>query len=136
MMYDGINLLGALGGAISGFLFGALWYGVLGKPWMRAAGLTEDQVRPSAGIMALTFLCQFVMAFVFAGVIYHVAGTSVSAGLISAVMIWVGFILPAMIVNHRFQGQPWSLTAIDSGHWLGVLVVQGVVIGLIGDLSF
>ncbi|MTI01072.1 DUF1761 domain-containing protein [Roseibium sp. RKSG952] len=133
MMYDGINLLGALGAAVGGFLFGALWYGLLGKAWMQAAGLSAGQSRPSPGIMALTFLCQFIMAFVFAGVIYHVAGTSVRSGLISAAMIWIGFMLPAQIVNHRFQGKPWSLTAIDSGHWLGVLLVQGILIGLIDD---
>ena len=83
--------------------------------------------------MILTFTCQFIMAFVFAGIIYHTGGTSIRSGLISAALIWVGIVLTTQIVNHRFQGQPWSLTLIDSGHWLGVLIIQGVVIGAVGS---
>ncbi|MEP0456473.1 MAG: DUF1761 domain-containing protein, partial [Roseibium sp.] len=78
------------------------------------------------------FVCQFLMAFVLAGVIYHVGGTNLKTGLISAGMVWTGFILTSQIVNHRFQGAPWSLTLIDCGHWLGVLMLQGTIIGLIG----
>jgi hypothetical protein len=37
-----------------------------------------------------------------------------------------------MIINHRYQGQKWSLTIIDGGYLLGVLLLQGVVIGLFG----
>ena len=133
MMYDGINLLGALAGAVVSFVFGAIWYGVLGKVWMRAAGLTPEQTQPAAATMVLAFVCQFVMAFILAGVIYHVAGTSIRTGLISAVLVWVGFVLTTQIVNHRFQGQPWSLTFIDSGHWFGVLMIQGIVIGWMGS---
>ena len=132
MMFDGINLLGALAGAIAAFIFGALWYSVLGKAWKRAAGLTNDP-KPSPLVMILTFFCQFIMAFVFAGVIYHTGGTSIRSGLISATLIWAGIVLTTQIVNHRFQGQPWSLTLIDSGHWLGVLIIQGVVIGAVGS---
>jgi len=46
--------------------------------------------------------------------------------------VWAGFIAAPMIVNHRFQGSPWMLTLIDAGHWLGVLIVMGLVIGLFG----
>lgn len=132
MMFDGINLLGALAGAIAAFIFGALWYSVLGKAWKRAAGLTSDP-KPPPLVMILTFFCQFIMAFVFAGVIYHTGGTSIRSGLISAVLIWVGIVLTTQIVNHRFQGKPWSLTLIDGGHWLGVLIIQGLVIGAVGS---
>jgi hypothetical protein len=34
-----------------------------------------------------------------------------------------------MTVNHAFQGAKRSLTLIDGGHWLGVLVLQGAVLG-------
>lgn len=46
--------------------------------------------------------------------------------------MWVGFVITSMILNHRYQGAPWSLTLIDGGYLLGVLLVQGVVIGLFG----
>ncbi|MTI44002.1 uncharacterized protein DUF1761 [Roseibium hamelinense] len=133
MMYDGINLIGAFVAAVGSFVFGALWYGLLGKTWTKAANLKADETKPAISTMAIAFFCQFVMAFVFAGVIYHVAGTSVRTGLISAIMLGVGIIFPTLIANHRFQNQPWTLTFIDGGHWIGVLLVQGVLIGLVGD---
>jgi glycerol uptake facilitator-like aquaporin len=135
MMFDGINLLAVLVAAVVGFVFGAVWYGVLGKAWMRAANLTAEQTKPAPVTMGLAFICQFVMAFVLAGVIYHVGGADVKTGLIAAGMIWVGFVLTTQIVNHRFQDKPWSLTVIDTGHWLGVLIIQAVVIGLIGTVG-
>ncbi len=129
MMFDGINLIGVAAAAIVSFLFGALWYGILGKAWMNAAGLTKEQTRPNPVVFATAFFCQIIMAFVFAGVIYHTGGTDIRNGIISALMIWVGIVMTTQIVNHRFQGLSWNLTLIDGGHWLGVLLVQGIVIG-------
>ncbi|GMG81254.1 hypothetical protein LNKW23_04670 [Paralimibaculum aggregatum] len=133
MMFDGIDLLAVLAAAAASFVFGAGWYAALGRVWMRAAGLTEADTRPDPKVFAVAFLCQLLMAFVLAGVVYHVSpgaeGPTVRAGLISAGMIWAGFVLTTQIVNHRFQGAPWALTAVDCGHWLGVLLIQGLVIG-------
>ena len=129
MMFDGINLIAVAAAAIVSFLFGALWYGILGKAWMNAAGLTREQTRPKPVVFATAFFCQIIMAFVFAGVIYHTGGTDIRNGIISALMIWVGIVMTTQIVNHRFQGLSWNLTLIDGGHWLGVLLVQGIVIG-------
>jgi hypothetical protein len=131
MMFDGINLVSVLIAAIVSFVFGGIWYGVFGKHWMNAAGLTAAQTKPSASTMGIAFLCQLAMAFVLAGVIFHLGGATLKTGLIAAGMIWAGFILTSQIVNHRFQGAPWSLTFIDCGHWLGVLFIQGTAIGLL-----
>jgi len=131
-MLDAINLLSVFIAAVAAFVFGALWYGVLGTAWMNAAGLTKADVRPDPKTFTIAFICQFVMAFVLAGVIFHTGETSLKTGLVSAALIWLGFVATTLIVNHRFQGAPWSLTLIDGGHWLGVLLVQGAVIGLMG----
>lgn len=132
MMFDGINLVAVGVAAIGSFIFGSLWYGLLGKAWMRAASLTPEQTRPDPVTLAIAFACQLVLAFVFAGIIYHAGGTSIRTGIISALMVGIGIVLMTQIINHRFQGQPWSLTLIDGGHWLGVLLVQGILIGWLG----
>jgi hypothetical protein len=38
-----------------------------------------------------------------------------------------------MGVNHVFTNQKPALTAIDTGHWLAVLLLQGAVIGAFGS---
>ncbi|HMB75245.1 MAG TPA: DUF1761 domain-containing protein [Kiloniellaceae bacterium] len=131
MQFAGFNYIAVLVAAIAAFGFGAVWYMTLSKQWMTAAGITE-RPESSAGPFILTFLCQLVMAWVLAGVIGHLGEITVVRSIISALFVWAGFVATTMIVNHRFQGAPWTLTLIDAGHWLGTLVIMGLVIGLFG----
>ncbi|MDJ0947753.1 MAG: DUF1761 domain-containing protein [Alphaproteobacteria bacterium] len=131
MAFSGISYIAVLVAAICAFVFGAAWYGILGKQWMAALGITE-QPKPDPVLYIITFVCQLVMAWVLAGVVGHLGEVTMARGLISAVFVWLGFVLTTMMVNHRFQSARWSLTLIDAGHWLCVLLVMGLVIGLFG----
>ena len=131
MAFAGINYFAVLAAAVAGFMFGAGWYGALGKQWMAALGITE-QPRPDPKIFAMTFVCQLVMAWMLAGVMGHLGQLTVSGGVITAISVWLGFVATTLFVNHRFQDQTWTLTLIDGAHWLGVLIVMGLVIGLFG----
>ena len=131
MTFAGISYLAVLIAAVAAFAFGAAWYGVLGKRWMAAVGMTE-QPTPSPAPFIIAFVCQLFMAWMLAGVIGHLGDVSITTSLLSAVAVWGGFVLTTMVVNHRFQGVTWSLSVIDGGHWLGVLLIMGLVIGLFG----
>lgn len=131
MAFAGISYLAVLVAAVAGFAFGSVWYGLLGKRWQAALGMTEPPKMTPAP-MIIAFVCQLVMAYFLAGVIGHLGEVTIGRALITAVFLWLGFVITTMMVNHRFQSASWSLTVIDSGHWLGVLLVMGVVIGLFG----
>ena len=126
--------------AIASFLFGGLWYGLLSKQWMAAAQLTEADIKgegsSSPAPLAITLLAELFMAWMLSGLLLHMAKAGVPGslknGLISAVFIWAGFIVTTLIVNHRYQKRSWSLTLIDAGHWLGVLAIQGMILGAWG----
>jgi len=139
MVFAGINYLAVLLAAICGFLVGAVWYTVLCKRWMAAAGLTETDVRdgggkPSPRPFIVAAIAQLVMAFMLAGVVGHLGDATVTPrnGIISGLFIWIGFVVTTMAVNHAFQKKGVALTVIDGGYWLAVLVIQGAVIGLMG----
>lgn len=132
MMFDGIDLLAVLAAAVASFATGAAWYTVLGRVWMRAARLNQADIRPRPFLFIASLACQLVMALIFAGIIYHAGPMTISNGILSAVLVWTGFLATTLIVNHRFQGASWALTVIDGGHWLAVLVIQGIVLGLLG----
>jgi uncharacterized protein DUF1761 len=130
--------LGILVAAVAAFAFGALWYGLLfGKQWMAARGLSEAEAKartgPSARPFIITFLAHLVMAVMLSGILVHLAlgGTAMSArtGAISGFLLWLGFVITTMAVNHAFQGERPALTLIDGAHWLGVLLIQGVILG-------
>lgn len=131
MAFSGINYLAVLVAAVAGFAFGAVWYGLLGKQWMAAINMTTHP-KPQPTIYVIAFICQLVMAWMLAGVIGHLGDVEVMRSLIAAAFVWFGFVLTTMTVNHRFQSATWSLTVIDGLHWLGVLLVMGLVIGLFG----
>ena len=49
--------------------------------------------------------------------------------------MWLGFVITGMLLNHRYQNMSWKLTLIDGGYLLGVMVLQGIVIGFFGGVG-
>ncbi len=135
MDFSHVNYLAVMLAAAASFIFGGVWYGIFSRQWMEAAGMTMEDIKPSGGpVLApyiIAFLAELVMAFMLASVLMTLGGgpTSLEAGLITGAMIWLGFIMASLVVNHSFQGAKKALTLIDGGHWLGVLLIQGAVIG-------
>jgi hypothetical protein len=141
MQFPGLNVYAIVLAAVVGFMFGWLWYGVLfSKQWQAAVGKTEAELKaegPNAMPFVIAFVAQLIMAWVLAGVIGHIepAHVSLKGSLITAALVWLGFVATTLAVNHTFQGADRTLTLIDGGHWLGVLLLQGAVIGLFGFMS-
>ncbi len=82
-------------------------------------------------MLAVTFVSELIMTWVMAGVIGHLGTGQVTLwnGVVSAAFLWLGFMVTTMAVNHRYQFYGWDLTVIDGGHWLGVALIMGAVIG-------
>jgi hypothetical protein len=133
-MHFAVNWLAVIVATIAGFAVGAVWYTTLGKQWLAAIGKTREQLNASAGPYVIGIIVEAVMAYFMAVVILALFGeVNVWNGLLAGAHMWVGFILPPMILNHRYQNMPWSLTVIDGLHLLLVLLAQGLVIGLFGN---
>ena len=131
MSFAGENYLAVVVAAIVAWLFGAAWYGLLGKPWMKAARLDPSTMKMSATPFIVSFVAELMMAYVLAGVLGHLGPGQVTLlnGVVSALFVWAGFIATTIAVNQRYQGFGWTLTLIDAGHWLGVALLMGAVIG-------
>lgn len=131
MAYAGTNYLAVIVAAIAAWLIGAAWYGILSKTWMRAARIDPAAMKMSITPFVVSFVCELVMGFVLAGAIGHLGlgQVTLTNGLISAVILWAGFVATTIAVNQRYQGFGWDLTIIDASHWLGVLLVMGAIIG-------
>ena len=130
MTYILLNFVPILVATAAGFAFGALWYLALAGPWRRAVGLTASQAREAPRwIYAVAFLCEFWIASILAGAIIlappEAGAWTMAIG--SAVVIWIGFVLPTMAVNNLYGLRPRALLLIDAAHWLGVFVVQVAV---------
>lgn len=136
MRFLGLNTTGIIAGAVAAWAFGAIWYYAFGARWADALGTTKNQLmsdsrRPIA-VLALSFAAMLVMAAILARLIADMGPDSIVAGLFTAAMCWLGFVVTAIAVNNSYARNSIALTVVSSWHWLGVLLVMGAVIGAFG----
>ena len=131
-----ISPFAMFGAAVAAWLFGAAYYMLLGRVWrdaMRGRYATDTgETAPPLKALIISFVAELVMAIVLAGLIWHVGGPTVRAGVISGALVWVGFVATTLITNNAYMRERAGKTAIDAAHWLGVLLIEGAVIGAFG----
>ena len=126
-----IKLFAILAATVASYVLGSLWYLILGKSWRAAVGWTETNpsYRPTGLELVIALLGQLVLALALSGLIAHMSTASVKMGMITAMAVAFGFILPTLATNVIFQRRSRSLIWQDGRHWLIVLFTQGIVIG-------
>ena len=126
-----VNWLAVVLATVASFAFGAVWYMGLSRQWMAALGKTREQLNVGYTPFIWSVVVELVMAYFLALLTPLLIGeVTVLGGAIIGAHMWLGFVLTTLILNHRYEGMKWSLTIIDGLHLLGVLLIQGVVIGL------
>jgi hypothetical protein len=136
MVFAGLNYLAILLAALAAFGWGAIYYMTLSKQWLAAVGISKEQMQAgaSASPFVISFVALIVMSWVLAGTVGHLGPGQVTLknGIISGLFLWLGFIATTVFVNNAYPGRKYSLSVIDSIHWLGVVVIEGAVIGALG----
>lgn len=135
-----INWLAVVLAAVASMALGMGWYSILGNQWMAALGKTREELMPDGKNASMPFIiagvCQLIMAYFLLLLTRAIMDASAAdIQILDAVLVgahmWFGFIMTGMVLNHAYQGQKLSLTIIDGGYLLGVVLVQAVVIGLL-----
>lgn len=135
MSFAGLNYLAIVVAALTGFVFRGLYYRTLSAQWLAASGVRREEVQGHPwGLYATAIVANLVMAWILAGIIGHLGPGQVTVrnGIISGAFVWLGFVVTTIAVNYGFGMRKPMLTVIDSGHWLGVLLIMGAVIGAFG----
>ncbi len=126
-----VNWLAVIGAAACGFLVGGIWYGpLMGKRWMGAVGLTEEDIR--SGSMGLIYGGAFAFSLLGSWTLAHTYATyatdlSFSVKVLTAFGVALGFIVPAIGTNYLFSQKSRSLFFIEAGYWLIFYTVMGMV---------
>jgi hypothetical protein len=131
MVHAGTDYLAVVTAAVAAWLWGAAWYFAIWNRWVKAARRDSAAPANSAAPLVVSFIAKLAIAFVLAGAIGHLGTGQVTLrnGVVSGAIIWAGFMVTIMAVDHRYQGFGWDLTLIDAGHWLGVMLIAGAIIG-------
>ena len=102
----------------AGYAFGAVWYGLLAKPWQAAAGLGPEDVKPSNNIGA--YVLGVVANVLVAGMIRHIFTSSGVEGPLNAAVSGFGLGLfvagSYLALNYAFARRARALALIDIGH--------------------
>lgn len=130
-----VNWLAVVLAALAGFVVGGVWYGpVMGKKWMGAVGLTEEQIKQGnmgaiyGGAFAFSLLASWTLAHTFA-----TYGTELSFEIkvLTAFGVALGFIVPAIGTNYLFSQKSKALFFIDASYWLLFYIAMGLVHALL-----
>jgi hypothetical protein len=141
MAFVTVNWLSIVIAAAAAWIFGAIYYTALSAPWLAAMGKTREQCEAEqaakAGVaryapFVLALVGELIMAWALYGILAHLSAFTVRGGLISGALIWFGFVLTTIAVNNAFGGRKTMLTVIDSGGWLGALLIIGAIVGAMG----
>lgn len=142
MAFAGTNYLAIFAAAVAAWIFGAVYYTLLSKPWLAAVEISPAEIKQrqaggklkSIAPFILSFVAEIIMAWVLSGVLGHLGPGQVTVrnGVISALFLWFGFVLTTIATNNAYPGRKPMLTVIDAGHWLCVMLIMGVIVGALG----
>ncbi len=120
--------------AAAGFVFGAVWYMTLSKPWVEAAGVEVDADGKPVDQSATPFIMAGIAMLVVSGMMRHVfelgGVDTFGKGLISGLGIGLFFISPWIMINNGYGGRPFKLTIIDGGYATFGCAIMGAVLTL------
>jgi hypothetical protein len=142
MMGHTANYVSVLLAAVAAWIFGGVYYTSLSKYWLTAQGKTLEQCQAEqasksgvakAAPFILVFVGELIMAWAMYGVLFHMSMFTLRAGAISGAALWLGFVLTTITANNAFAGKKPMLTVIDSGAWLGAMIIIGAIVGWMGQ---
>lgn len=129
-----VNWIGVVLAAAAGFVVGGIWYGpLMGKKWMGAVGLSEEQIKEGnmgliyGGAFAFSLLASWTLAHTFQSFAGYGADLSVLAKVMTSFGVALGFIVPAIATNYLFSQKSRTLFFIDAGYWLLFYIAMGLV---------
>ena len=132
-----LNWLAVIVGALAYFALGGLWYSpvFLGKPWMRATGMTppEEGQGPGAAIYVTPLIGDIVSAIATGMLAVATESTTFGEGLLLGLVVAVGYSVVLTGVTATFsQGmpEPWTWFWITVSYNVVGLAIIGVLVSV------
>jgi len=129
------NYLAVVVSAIVMMALGFLWYSpiLFGKKWSELKGYTDkslkDAQKKMGGKYFLSFLGSLVSAYVLGWITMATNATSLTAGMGTGLLMWLGFVTTTQLSNWIFSSSKKELYFIDTGYQLVSFVAMGAILG-------
>ncbi|WP_420010763.1 DUF1761 domain-containing protein [Tateyamaria sp.] len=131
-----MDFLAVVVAGVAGFMFGAVWYTALAKPWMAASGVALNDAgdAPANQSDPIPYITSIIGAILVAGMMRHVFALSgidtFGEGLVSGFGVGLFLVSPWIATFYGFSGRPFRLTLIDGGYATFGCTVIGAVLML------
>lgn len=127
------NYFAILVAAVACFLVQIAWYTYFLQAWLAGNGhtnawLTQSGINPALQYAA-SLLAEAVMAAAISWIIQATGPQTIFRGITTACLAWIGFVVPALALNHVLEVRTWSLFGINTGFWLAGMIVMGAIVG-------
>lgn len=118
-------------------ILGSIWYGpMFGKLWMKIIGAPEmdEQKKKEMQKKAMPlYLVQFILVLFQVWVLaYYIAGWEEAPGVVNALWIWAGFVMPTVAAGAMWTNVPrklaWAQFFIQAGYQLLCFVVFALIL--------
>ncbi len=154
-----MNFLAILVAAVSALVVGFIWYNpkVFGTAWMKAASMTEEQIKGGnmAKIFGLALLFAFMLAFIMPTIVIHQMGAmsltggdpakalpsyatfmadygdayrTFKHGALHGFIAGIFIALPILGTNALFERKSAKYILVNSGYWIVTLTIMGAII--------
>lgn len=131
-----MEFLNVLVAGLASFMFGAVWYSALSKPWIEASGVAVDASsgKPANASNPAPYIIGVVSSILVAGMMRHVFATASVDSLWEAAVSGFGIgaflATPWLATNYGFAGRPAKLLVIDGGYATIGCTIIGIVLQL------
>lgn len=109
---------GILLASLVGVIVLAIWYSplVFLKLWQRLSGISDEQLKAGMGPLAwlvLALIGSLATAICLDGFFNFTGSSNFMMGMMAGLQLFVGMVLPAMVVEHALAKRPWALLALN-----------------------
>ncbi len=135
MLSFDMNWLAVVAAVVVSQVLGFLWYSMtmFGKPWMKAVGKTEKQLKAQAKPTdyVYTVVGALIMVIVLANVLGWAGVSDITGALTTAFVLWLGFVAPGSLMNSVFEGRPMNLFFINAAYHLVNMLVAAAILSIL-----
>ncbi len=126
-----MEIISVIAAAAAAWIFGAVWYGVIGKHWMAASGLTEETIDRKNPV---PYIGSFLCAILVAGMLRHVLAMAGIEGIGKSAVTGLGLGLfvaaPWIATNVLFGMRSRNLIWMDGVYPAAGMTLMGMVLAL------
>ena len=126
-----MGVLSIILAAVAALIFGAIWYGIIGKQWMEASGLTEESIdRKNPAPYIVSFICAVLVAGMFRHVLAMSGVETLGKSALTGLGLGLFIVAPWIATNVMFSQRSKSLIWMDGIYPTIGMALMGIVLAL------